>query len=102
MHVLPHKHVQHIQSCKQTVFVCIVSIVRSLFHSLVTPWSSWAPCLYTSVHTCVTHWSLMHHTGRHTVHTFQVVELDEEGGVTSSQEVPTALIHKGDLLKVSG
>jgi hypothetical protein len=30
----------------------------------------------------------------------QVVELDEEGGVTSSQEVPTALIHKGDLLKV--
>jgi hypothetical protein len=32
----------------------------------------------------------------------QVVELDETGAVTKSQQVPTALIHKGDLFKVRG
>ncbi len=30
----------------------------------------------------------------------QVVELDAEGGVVSSEEVPSALVHKGDLIKV--
>lgn len=29
-----------------------------------------------------------------------LVELDEEGNVVASQEVATALIHKGDILKV--
>jgi len=30
----------------------------------------------------------------------QVVELDEEGTVWSQQEVPTSLLHKGDVMKV--
>lgn len=29
-----------------------------------------------------------------------VVEVDGEGGVVTAQEVPSSLIHKGDLLKV--
>ncbi len=29
-----------------------------------------------------------------------MVELDDEGGVVSSQEVSSSLVHKGDLIKV--